>query len=116
MYYTYILRSIKTPGAIYIGYTSDLNCRLEQHNSSHNNGYTKRYAPWSIESYVAFSDEEDAKRFEVYLKSSSGKAFMRKRLISNQFKEVLVEFNTGRRKISESSEVYPHKISEAKRS
>ena len=61
-----------------------------------NQGYTKRHAPWEIESYLAFSEGKDAKRFEVYLKSNSGKAFMKKRLISNQFKELLVEFNNGR--------------------
>jgi predicted GIY-YIG superfamily endonuclease len=96
MYYTYILRSLKTSGAIYIGYTSDLKSRLSHHNGPHNHGYTRRHAPWEIESYVAFTEEEDAKRFEVYLKSNSGKAFMRKRLISNHFKDALVEFNNGR--------------------
>ncbi len=96
MFYTYILKSIKTPGAIYIGYTRDLNERLRRHNADANQGYTKRSAPWEVESYMAFSEEEDAKRFEVYLKSNSGKAFMRKRLISNRFKDALAEFNNGR--------------------
>ncbi len=98
MYYTYILKSIKTSGAIYIGYTSDLKSRLSQHNSPNNNGYSKRHAPWVVETYVAFSDEKDAKKFELYLKSNSGKAFMKKRLISNQFKEILEQFNNGRNK------------------
>lgn len=102
MYYTYILRSLKTSGAIYIGYTSDLKSRLENHNSEKNNGYTKRHSPWKIESYMAFTEEEDAKRFEMYLKSTSGKAFMRKRLISNHFKAALVEFNNGRQQLSET--------------
>ena len=96
MYCTYILKSLKVPGAIYIGYTSDLRSRLARHNSSQNSGYSKIYAPWEVESYTAFNEEADAKRFEVYLKSSSGKAFMRKRLISNQFKEALAGFNNGR--------------------
>jgi len=81
MYYTYILKSLKVPGAIYIGYTSDLKSRLASHNSHQNHGYTKRNAPWEVESYIAFCEEGDAKRFEVYLKSNSGKAFMKKRLI-----------------------------------
>jgi predicted GIY-YIG superfamily endonuclease len=98
MYYTYILRSVKNHGAIYVGYTSDLKSRLAHHNNPQNHGYTKRYAPWEIESYIAFSDKEEAKRFELYLKSSSGKAFMKKRLVSSRFKEALKEFNSGRRK------------------
>jgi predicted GIY-YIG superfamily endonuclease len=87
------LKSIKNPGAIYIGYTSDLKRRLSQRNDPRNTGYTKRHAPWEIESCLAFSEEDDAGRFETYLKSSSGKAFMRKRLISDQFKKDLKVFN-----------------------
>jgi predicted GIY-YIG superfamily endonuclease len=41
MYYTYILRSVKNPGAIFIGYAGDLGARIAQHNSLQNNGYTK---------------------------------------------------------------------------
>jgi len=102
MYFTYILRSLKTSGAIYIGYTNDLKSRLANHNSPQNTGYTKRHAPWEVETYLAFSDRAEAKRFEHYLKSSSGKAFMKKRLISNHFKEALVEFNNGRKQLSET--------------
>ncbi|MBI5055637.1 MAG: GIY-YIG nuclease family protein [Nitrospirae bacterium] len=96
MYYTYILKSIKTPGAIYIGYTGDLTSRLEQHNDPQNTGYTRRHAPWEIETSIAFSEKEEAQRFELYLKSSSGKAFMKKRLLSGEFREVLEKFNNGR--------------------
>ena len=95
MYYTYILKSIKQPGAIYIGYTNDLKLRLIQHNSKHTS-YSNKYLPWEIESYFAFTDEWQAKDFERYLKSSSGKAFMNKHLISNIFKEALKKFNNGR--------------------
>jgi putative endonuclease len=104
MYYTYILKSLKEPGAIYIGYTKDLKSRIAQHNSSANGGYTKRYAPWELETYLAFSEEKEARMFEAYLKSSSGKAFMKKRLISNQFKDAVDRFNNGRqvKKVSET--------------
>lgn len=95
MYYTYVLKSKKVPGAIYKGYTKDLKLRLEQHNSS-SGKHSSKYTPWEIETYLAFSTEQQAKDFERYLKSSSGKAFMHKRLISNQFKEALKKFNNGR--------------------
>jgi predicted GIY-YIG superfamily endonuclease len=98
MYYTYILRSIKQPGAIYIGYTKDLRLRLHFHNNPARKDSTKRYCPWVIESYFAFTAEQNAKDFERYLKSNSGKAFMRKRLISGEFKEALKKFNNGRLK------------------
>lgn len=96
MYYTYILRSQIQPGAIYIGYASDLKVRLKQHNDVNYESYSKRFAPWEIESYFAFTDELQAKSFERYLKSSSGKAFMSKRLLSDKFKKALKEFKHGR--------------------
>lgn len=94
MHYTYILRSTSQPGAIYIGYTSDLRKRLKEHNAGQ--GISKRYLPWKVETYIAFSDRVEAKAFERYLKSNSGKAFMRKRLLSKNFKEALKKFNNGR--------------------
>jgi len=97
MFYTYILRSLKQPGAIYKGYTTDLKSRLADHNNPKKSTYSKKYSPWTIESYFAFSAEKQAKNFERYLKASSGKAFMHKRLISDQFKKALVEFNNGRK-------------------
>lgn len=96
MYYTYILRSVKQPGAIYIGYTDNLKIRLKQHNDSAHKSYSKRFSPWEIETYLAFITKLEAKQFELYLKSNSGKAFMRKRLLSTEFKEALVKFNNGR--------------------
>ncbi len=99
MFYTYILKSIKNSGATYIGHTKNLKSRLAKHNNPKNTGYSKRYAPWTLETYLAFSEEKEAKRFEMYLKSSSGKAFMKKRLISNQLKEALEKFNNRRDKV-----------------
>lgn len=95
MHYVYILRSLKQEGAIYIGYTSDLKSRLKSH-SAERNLYSKRYAPWEIETYLAFTNEQDAKDFERYLKGGSGKAFLQKHLISQRFKEALKKFNNGR--------------------
>ena len=96
MYYTYILKSIAQPGAIYIGYTHDLKVRISQHNDPNNTGYTKRYAPWAVETYISFSEEQQAKDFEQYLKSTSGHTFLRKRLITTDFRQALEEFNNGR--------------------
>lgn len=96
MYYVYILKSRKEAGAIYIGYTSDLKKRLVEHNNPEYKSYSKRFVPWEIESYFAFTDEGEAKTFELYLKSSSGKAFMRKRLLSVSFKKALKKFNNGK--------------------
>ena len=62
-YFVYALRSLKKE-FIYIGYTDNLQRRLNEHN----NGFvqsTKAYAPLKIAAYVAVATEEKA-REEVF--------------------------------------------------
>lgn len=79
MTYVYILRSVEHPGHYYVGVTADLRARLKKHNAGEV-AHTSKHAPWVIKTYVAFSDEKQAFAFEKYLKSSSGRAFVKKRL------------------------------------
>ena len=79
MYYVYLLRSQSDPTQVYTGFTEDLRQRLKDHNSG-KSVHTKRYLPWTLETYVAFSDRGQALDFERYLKTASGIAFSRKRL------------------------------------
>ncbi len=83
MYYVYILRSSKDACKSYVGYTTNLDKRLKEHNDSRIL-YTKRYAPWCIETYIYFTNQKLAKQFESYLKSGSGKAFLKRRLMALQ--------------------------------
>ncbi|MFA4904994.1 MAG: GIY-YIG nuclease family protein [Candidatus Margulisiibacteriota bacterium] len=78
-YFVYILRS-QRDGKTYVGYTSDLQNRVRQHNENVG-GYTKNRGPWDLIWYGAFDSHELAEKFESYLKSGSGIAFARKRLI-----------------------------------
>jgi len=80
MHYVYILTSIERPDRIYIGLTNSVNRRLEEHNYS-KVCFTRSFAPWKLETYVAFSSYALAKEFEDYLKRGSGFAFMKKRLL-----------------------------------
>lgn len=80
MYYVYILKSQKDPSQTYIGYTENLKERIKTHNLKLV-PHTKKFAPWKIETYVAFSDKHLALKFEKYLKVGSGKAFLNKRLL-----------------------------------
>jgi hypothetical protein len=41
---------------------------------------TSKYAPWRLQTYIAFFDEAQALSFENYLKSASGRALAKKRL------------------------------------
>ena len=80
MHFVYILVSESSPGKIYIGITSDLEKRLDKHNTEQT-VYSKRHAPWRLESYIAFSNKNQANAFERYLKQGSGFAFLKKHLI-----------------------------------
>ena len=78
--HVYILRSIDNPDKIYVGYTNNIDRRLEEHNSG-SQIYSKRYAPWELITYLTFTDKTIASQFEKYLKTPSGKAFINKHLI-----------------------------------
>ncbi len=81
MHYVYILQSMSTPKQYYKGYTTELNKRLARHNSG-TTKHTAKYRPWRLIFYCVFPDKDKAIAFEKYLKSASGIAFMRKRLIN----------------------------------
>jgi putative endonuclease len=79
MKYVYLLQSIPFPEERYIGLTSNLKNRLNAHNGGQS-PHAAKFKPWTLVSYVAFSDESQAVEFERYLKSGSGRAFANKRL------------------------------------
>ena len=78
MFYVYILRSIDF-GKIYIGFTKDLEKRVEHHNLGLDN-YTKKYLPWKLIFYEAYLSEEDARRREIFLKSGRGREIIKEQL------------------------------------
>jgi predicted GIY-YIG superfamily endonuclease len=79
MFYVYVLRSIAYKTQKYVGYTSDLKRRIQEHNFA-DSIHTSKFEPWELESYFAFSDQTKAEQFEQYLKSGSGRAFAEKHL------------------------------------
>ena len=80
-YYVYILRSEANHDRIYIGYTTNLKNRLNDHSDPEASAYTRQYSPWKVETYTVFTNKQTAQEFEIYLKSQSGRAFLRKRMI-----------------------------------
>ena len=79
MYYVYLIQSKNFPNQRYIGYTEDLKQRLKEHNAGMST-HTKKYAPWDLITYVAFSNKYAALDFETYLNKGSGHAFANKSL------------------------------------
>jgi putative endonuclease len=79
MYYVYLLESESVPGRRYVGLSSDLKRRFQDHNTG-KSPHTAKYKPWRLATYLAFSTRSKAEEFERYLKSGSGHAFAKKRL------------------------------------
>jgi putative endonuclease len=80
MWYVYIIRSIDFPEQEYTGVTSDLRQRLQDHNAGKST-HTAKFAPWELRCYVALTEKGRALELETYLKSHSGRAFAKKRLV-----------------------------------
>jgi len=69
--FVYILHSQKFK-RFYVGITSDLDSRLNAHNSGHVKS-TKAYIPWVYVYTEEKSDRMEARQREKYLKSAAGR-------------------------------------------
>lgn len=74
----YVLRC--SDNSNYVGCTNNLNSRLYRHQEGQVVS-TKDRLPVEIITYIVFNDKYKAYNFEKYLKSGSGRAFLKKRLI-----------------------------------
>nr|WP_262917457.1 GIY-YIG nuclease family protein [Zunongwangia pacifica] len=75
MYYVYVLRSLKD-GRLYKGMTQDVEKRLKQHNQGENRS-TKGFIPWELVFTEKFKSRAEARKYEKYLKSGSGREFLK---------------------------------------
>ena len=74
MFYVYILKCID---GYYTGCTDNLKDRLTRHQKG-NVSATKERRPVELVNYFAFNNKYKAFAFEKYLKSGSGRAFVKK--------------------------------------
>ena len=79
MYYVYFIESRSPRGERYVGMTTDLKQRLQEHNAG-KSSHTSKFRLWKLTTYIAFRDRGKAEAFERYLKSGSGHAFAKRRL------------------------------------
>ena len=77
-YFVYILKSEKD-GRLYKGHTSNLESRMEEHNSGKTKS-TKGYRPWSLQYFEKFETREEAINREKYFKTGIGREFLNKLL------------------------------------
>lgn len=80
MHYVYLLESVHDRDQHYVGQTGDLKARISEHNSG-KSAHTARYRPWNLVCYLGFASERKAVDFEYYLKSGSGRTFLRRHLL-----------------------------------
>jgi putative endonuclease len=76
--YVYVLRSLKDK-MFYVGFTKDLNRRIQDHNNCLVPS-TKRRVPLELVYWEGCISQADATRREKYLKSSWGKRYIKNRL------------------------------------
>lgn len=74
-YFVYILKSLKDEG-LYIGITNDINRRLYEHNLGYK-GSTKSRTPFKFIYSEEYSNRVEARKREKYLKSGSGREFIK---------------------------------------
>ena len=72
MFHVYYLNSKIHKEQYYVGYTENLLVRLEQHNKGLSPS-TKPFIPWNLIFYEAYKNKRDAKRRELYFKTTKGR-------------------------------------------
>jgi putative endonuclease len=78
MYYVYVLRS-EIDNNTYVGYSKDLENRIQQHTEGLVTS-TKNRRPLHLIYYEACLNQQDATHREKYLKTSWGKRYIKSRL------------------------------------
>jgi predicted GIY-YIG superfamily endonuclease len=80
-FYVYIL--LCRDNRTYVGCTDNLKSRLTKHQKGYIDA-TKNRLPVELIAYFALQNEHTAFNFEQYLKSGSGRAFLKKHLFQTQ--------------------------------
>ena len=76
MFIVYILFS-ETFNKHYVGYTSDIEKRMQSHNLLATKGFTIKYRPWKIIHTEEFISKTDAIQREKFLKTGKGRDFIK---------------------------------------
>ena len=78
--FVYLLRN--SEDGFYLGRTTDIKRRLEEHNSGESS-YTKSRGPWELVAYEEFSSMDEAKKRERALKNNPRMLkFLKKRALA----------------------------------
>jgi len=78
-YYVYLLECAFDK-SWYIGFTTDLKKRIQNHNDGKGGKTTRAKKGWKLVYCEAYRNEKDALGRERFLKSGSGRKFLKKQL------------------------------------
>jgi putative endonuclease len=78
VFYVYLLRPESDAG-FYIGYSANLRKRIQEHKEGFSFATSFR-GPWRLIYYEGYVNQEDALGRERYLKSGSGRRFLKTQL------------------------------------
>lgn len=93
-YYVYTILSLKD-FALYTGITTDLKTRIQEHMRGVVT-YTKIRVPFKLVHYEYFVNLEDARRREMYLKTSVGRARLKDSLKKTLARKVYMPYRLVR--------------------
>jgi putative endonuclease len=75
MYHVYVIQS-EVDGRLYKGMTDNLERRILEHNKGEQKS-TKFYKPWKLMFTKVFKTRAEARKYEKYLKSGIGRAYLK---------------------------------------
>ncbi len=78
MHYVYILQN--KDKTLYIGYSSNLKQRIQDHLNGKGSKITKNKPYWKLIYYESYLDKKDAIGREKFLKGGSGRKYINKQL------------------------------------
>jgi len=91
MYYIYILYS-KSSEKFYVGYTGNIEKRVNEHNNSERNTYTSKHRPWVLAAAFECGEvEAEAIKIEKFIKKQKSRSLLEKLINGNEFNEILAQ-------------------------
>ena len=75
-FFVYVIKSV-SHGNLYVGMTQNIENRLLEHNRGKST-YTKSFMPWKLIYFEGLNSRLEARAREKYLKTTTGKNFLRK--------------------------------------
>jgi len=78
MFYTCVIQSINT-GILYKGFTTDLEKRLDEHNTGLSN-FTSKLIPWKLVLFEEHATKKEALKREKWYKTGVGRDWIKQQL------------------------------------